>query len=55
MPGNPWEELFYIDVEANLEQEQMQAALARLEQESRYLRVLGCYPSEAFTPVETGA
>lgn len=44
--GNPWEEMFYIDVQANLRSESMQKALADLTPITRSLKVLGCYPSE---------
>lgn len=44
--GNPWEEMFYIDVQANLRSEPMEAALRGLSAMTRSLKVLGCYPSE---------
>ena len=44
--GNPWEEMFYIDVQANLRSADMQAALLGLGKITRSLKVLGCYPSE---------
>ncbi|HEM6612421.1 TPA: bifunctional chorismate mutase/prephenate dehydratase [Yersinia enterocolitica] len=49
--GNPWEEMFYIDVQANLRSESMQKALADLTPITRSLKVLGCYPSENVVPV----
>ncbi|QHB31599.1 bifunctional chorismate mutase/prephenate dehydratase [Yersinia canariae] len=49
--GNPWEEMFYLDVQANLRSESMQKALAGLTQITRSLKVLGCYPSENVVPV----
>ncbi|CNE26380.1 bifunctional chorismate mutase/prephenate dehydratase [Yersinia mollaretii] len=49
--GNPWEEMFYIDVQANLRSEAMQKALANLTPITRSLKVLGCYPSENVVPV----
>ncbi|MGP3074761.1 bifunctional chorismate mutase/prephenate dehydratase, partial [Serratia ureilytica] len=42
--GNPWEEMFYIDVQANLRAEAMQKALRDLAPITRSLKVLGCYP-----------
>ncbi|TCI05159.1 3-deoxy-7-phosphoheptulonate synthase [Corallincola luteus] len=48
--GNPWEELFYIDVEGNLQSSHMQSALEALTRITRYLKVLGCYPSEEVSP-----
>jgi len=50
--GNPWEEMFYIDVQANLRAEAMQKALRDLAPITRSLKVLGCYPSENVVPVE---
>ncbi|CNG73430.1 bifunctional chorismate mutase/prephenate dehydratase [Yersinia enterocolitica] len=49
--GNPWEEMFYIDVQANLRSESMQKVLADLTPITRSLKVLGCYPSENVVPV----
>ncbi|HDM8341297.1 TPA: bifunctional chorismate mutase/prephenate dehydratase [Yersinia enterocolitica] len=49
--GNPGEEMFYIDVQANLRSESMQKALADLTPITRSLKVLGCYPSENVVPV----
>ncbi|MFE8100050.1 bifunctional chorismate mutase/prephenate dehydratase [Brenneria goodwinii] len=50
--GNPWEEMFYIDVQANLRSEAMQKALQGLTSITRSLKVLGCYPSENVVPVD---
>lgn len=44
--GNPHEEMFYIDVQANLRSVKMQKALRELQTITRSLKVLGCYPSE---------
>lgn len=49
--GNPWEEMFYIDVQANLRSEAMEKALKSLAPITRSLKVLGCYPSENVVPV----
>ncbi|TXE23081.1 bifunctional chorismate mutase/prephenate dehydratase [Serratia ureilytica] len=49
--GNPWEEMFYIDVQANLRAETMQKALRDLAPITRSLKVLGCYPSDTVVPV----
>ncbi len=43
--GNPWEEMFYIDLLANNASPEMQKALTELSQQARYLKVLGCYPA----------
>jgi chorismate mutase/prephenate dehydratase len=50
--GNPWEEMFYVDVEANMASNLMQSALDELTTLTRYLKVLGCYPSETISPTE---
>ncbi|WP_261816710.1 prephenate dehydratase [Vibrio gallicus] len=44
--GNPWEEMFYMDLETNLDSECTQKAINELQTITRYLKVLGCYPSE---------
>lgn len=50
--GNPWEEMFYVDVEENLKSEVMQQALEELTRLTRFIKVLGCYPSENVKPTE---
>ncbi|MDX7993014.1 bifunctional chorismate mutase/prephenate dehydratase [Xenorhabdus littoralis] len=50
--GKPWEEMFYIDVQANLRTMKMQQALKELSEITRFLKVLGCYPSENVIPVD---
>ncbi|MGV4200475.1 bifunctional chorismate mutase/prephenate dehydratase [Citrobacter murliniae] len=49
--GNPWEEMFYLDIQANLESPEMQKALKELGEITRSMKVLGCYPSENVVPV----
>ncbi|MBP1000234.1 bifunctional chorismate mutase/prephenate dehydratase [Serratia fonticola] len=49
--GNPWEEMFYIDVQANLRSVAMEKALKGLTPITRSLKVLGCYPRENVVPV----
>lgn len=53
--GNPWEEMFYIDVAANLNDPAMQTALRELNAIARSLKVLGCYPSEDVRPTQLPA
>ena len=50
--GKPWEEMFYLEIEANIHHPDTQAALTELGQVSSYLKVLGCYPSEIVKPVD---
>lgn len=50
--GNPWEEMFYLDIQANLESASMQKALRELAEITRSMKVLGCYPGENVVPVD---
>lgn len=51
--GNPWEEMFYIDVDCNLHHASMQQALNELNSIAKHIKILGCYPSETIqaTPI----
>ncbi|MDM7859967.1 prephenate dehydratase [Alteromonas sp. ASW11-36] len=53
--GNPWEEMFYLDVDGNIEDGPMQNALEQLAAITRYFKVLGCYPSEEISPTRVAA
>ncbi|WP_340679858.1 prephenate dehydratase [Paraglaciecola sp.] len=53
--GNPWEEMFYIDVEGNIQDGPMQQALEELKATTRYFKVLGCYPNEEINPTKVAA
>lgn len=55
IPGNPWEEMFYLDVEGNLQDGPMQHALEQLQGITRYFKVLGCYPTEEISPTKVAA
>lgn len=48
--GNPWEEMFYVDVEMNVHSEEMKKAMVELSELARYIKVLGCYPIENVRP-----
>ncbi|WP_299492233.1 prephenate dehydratase [uncultured Shewanella sp.] len=48
--GTPWEEMFYLDIEANLSSTAMKTALKELERITRFIKVLGCYPCESVKP-----
>ena len=50
--GNPWEEMFYLDIQANLESLPMRKALKELAEITRSMKVLGCYASENVVPVD---
>ncbi len=53
--GNPWEEMFYVDVEGNIEDGPMQMAFDQLRGMTRYFKVLGCYPVEEVSPTRIAA
>ena len=52
IPGTPWEEMFYLDIDANLASDAMQSALKELERITRFIKVLGCYPCETVKPTQ---
>ncbi|MGI2257773.1 chorismate mutase [Shewanella sp. GXUN23E] len=52
IPGTPWEEMFYLDIEANLACDAMKAALKELAELTRFIKVLGCYPCETVEPTQ---
>lgn len=47
--GTPWEEMFYIDLQGNLNSHEMQTALKELSAITLYTKVLGCYPSDSIS------
>jgi len=48
--GRPWEEMFYLDVEANLKTAALQSAISELTEITNFIKVLGCYPIEHISP-----
>ncbi|WP_114325114.1 prephenate dehydratase [Candidatus Colwellia aromaticivorans] len=48
--GRPWEEMFYIDVEANLKNFALQEAISEMTEHTNFIKVLGCYPIEHISP-----
>lgn len=46
--GNPWEEMFYIDVLANVAETRMKSALDDIAPLARFVKVLGCYPEQDY-------
>lgn len=50
--GKPWEEMFYVELEANIHADNMQQVLKELERVTSYFKILGCYPSEIIQPVK---
>jgi chorismate mutase / prephenate dehydratase len=53
--GNPWEEMFYVDVFANSSDYAMTRALEELNKITKFIKVLGCYPSEDIEPTQVNA
>ncbi len=43
-PHTPWEYLFYVDFEGNIDDPKVAEALEELREKTSYLRLLGCYP-----------
>ena len=41
--GKPWEYMFYIDLEADLESDELQAVMDQLSEHTEFLKILGCY------------
>jgi chorismate mutase/prephenate dehydratase len=52
IPGNPWEEMFYLDIDGNIHDGPVQKALEDLTSITRYIKVLGCYPIENVEPTK---
>lgn len=48
--GRPWEEMFYIDVEANMKNIALQEAISEITTHTNFIKVLGCYPIEHISP-----
>ena len=48
--GRPWEEMFYIDVEANLKSFALQEAINEITEHTNFIKILGCYPIEHISP-----
>ena len=44
--GNPWEEMFYLDLEGNIKDEKITSVMDELGQHTRFLKILGSYPSQ---------
>lgn len=48
--GTPWEEMFYVDLESNVNSIAMQQVLSDIKEHTRFIKVLGCYPIEQIKP-----
>ncbi|NLF24180.1 MAG: bifunctional 3-deoxy-7-phosphoheptulonate synthase/chorismate mutase [Deltaproteobacteria bacterium] len=53
--GNPWEEMFYVDFEGNLEEDRVKLTLDELTRKARFIKVLGSYPCEEVPPTQISA
>jgi chorismate mutase/prephenate dehydratase len=42
-----WEYIFYVDIEGNIADQPVQAALSTLQEECLFLKVLGSYPRDS--------
>jgi chorismate mutase/prephenate dehydratase len=49
-PGSPWEYVFYVDFEGNLQDSVTEAALRELGAHVLSMKVLGCYPARLAKP-----
>jgi chorismate mutase/prephenate dehydratase len=49
-PDNPWEETFFLDFDGNLDDPGVARALDGVGRKARFLRILGCYPSQDLRP-----
>jgi prephenate dehydratase len=41
--GKPWEYMFYVDLEADVEAPEFQSVMEQLLQKTEFLKILGCY------------
>ncbi len=46
IPNKPWEQMFYVDLEGNISDPNVEHTIESLSKLCRYLRVLGSYPTE---------
>jgi len=51
IPGNPWEEMFIMDVEGHVEDKVIKDAMTVLEAHTREIKQLGCYASDRIDAV----
>jgi chorismate mutase/prephenate dehydratase len=45
-PNEPWKYLFYLDIEANIDDREVGTALSELRSKADSLIILGCYPAQ---------
>ncbi len=44
LPGRPWEYIFFVDIEAHIEDRKMKEALENLADSTNFIKILGSYP-----------
>lgn len=49
--GNPWEEMFIMDVDGHVEDASIKTAMTVLEAHTREIKMLGCYAADRIDPV----
>jgi len=52
IPGNSWEEMFYVEFIGNLDSSNVKTALDELTRSVRFIKMLGCFPSCDVTPTK---
>jgi chorismate mutase/prephenate dehydratase len=52
IPGNSWEEMFYVEFMGNLESSNVKTALDELTKSVRFIKMLGCFPSCDVVPTK---
>jgi prephenate dehydratase len=41
--GKPWEYMFYVDLEADVESDELSRVMDQLSEHTEFLKILGCY------------
>jgi prephenate dehydratase len=41
--GKPWEYMFYVDLEADVESDELSGVMDQLSEHTEFLKILGCY------------
>ena len=41
--GKPWEYMFYVDLEADVESDELQGVMKKISESTEFLKILGCY------------
>jgi len=46
IPNKPWEQMFHLDLQGNISDQNVETTLSLLSKQCRFLKVLGSYPTE---------